>query len=69
MLKHFRAFWKSQGIDEDEYLGNMWGWNVSYIGLGLLIFLIALYFFRATYYPQNIEPVPFNQTEELLKER
>lgn len=68
MLKHFRAFWKSQGIDEDEYLGNMWGWKVSYIGLGLLTFLIALYFYRATYYPQNVEHVPINQTEELMKE-
>jgi len=67
MLKHLESFWKSQGIDPDEHIGNMWGWKVSYIGLGVLVFLIALYYYRVTYYPQNVEPVPFNQTEELLK--
>jgi len=63
MLKHLEAFWKSQGIDPDEHIGNMWGWKVSYIGLGVLVFLIALYYYRVTYHPQNTAPVPTHQTE------
>lgn len=66
MLKHLESFWKSQGIDPDEYIGNMWGWKVSYVGLGVLVFLIALYFYRATYYPQNIEPATVTTTEEVI---
>ncbi len=30
----------------DEYIGNMWGWKVSYIGLGLILFLGALMLYR-----------------------
>ena len=67
MLKHFRAFWKSQGIDEDEYLGNMWGWKFSYIGLGMLTFLIALYFFRVIYYPQEVNNTSSDKTEISVK--
>ena len=58
MLKHFKKFRESQGIeevDEDFYMGNMWGWKVSYIGLGLMVFLLALYFYRITYHPQALE--------------
>ncbi|GEM_PF-4723291 len=68
MLKHLEAFWESQGIDPDEHIGNMWGWKVSYIGLGVLTFLIALYFYRATYYPQNIDATTTIQTEEVIKQ-
>lgn len=67
MFKHLEAFWKSQGIDPDEYVGNMWGWKVSFIGLGVLVFLIALYFYRVTYHP--VEPIlsPTFKTEEPIK--
>ncbi|MEM6321384.1 MAG: hypothetical protein AAF960_27250 [Bacteroidota bacterium] len=55
MFKHLKEFRKQLGIEEsDEYIGNMWGWKVSYIGLAVLIFLIALYFYRATYHPQKV---------------
>ena len=28
--------------DEEEYLGNIWGWRNSYIALGFLLFMMAL---------------------------
>ena len=31
---------------KDEYLGNMWGWKFSFIGLGLLLFLLSLMAYR-----------------------
>ena len=68
MFKHFKAFQKSLGIDEDEYLGNMWGWKVSYWGLGVLVFLIALYYYRITFHPLPIEKQTPTNTEEVIKE-
>ena len=65
MFKHLEEFRKLMGIKEEEYLGNIWGWTVSYIGLALLTFLIALYFYRATYYPQNVTTDPIQQTEQI----
>lgn len=56
MFKHLEAFRKQMGIKEDEHIGNMWGWKFSFIGLGVLVFLIALYMYRVTYHP-----VPENQ--------
>ncbi len=28
--------------DEDVYWGNMWGWKISYLGLALIVILLAL---------------------------
>ncbi len=69
MFKHLEAFWKSQGIDPDEHIGNMWGWKVSYIGLGVLAFLVALYYYRVTYHP--VKPIlsPTFKTEQTLEPR
>ena len=71
MLKHFKKFRESQGIeevDEDYYMGNIWGWKVSLIGLGVIVFLLALYFYRVTYYPQSVEKAATPTTIEQLKE-
>lgn len=68
MFKHFEAFQKSLGIDPDEYLGNMWGWKVSFWGLGVLVFLIALYYYRATYHPQPIDGQSTIKTEAVIKQ-
>ncbi len=68
MLKHLKEFQKSLGIDEDEYLGNMWGWKVSYWGLGVLVFLIALYYYRITFHPQPVEEQTTINTEEVIKQ-
>ena len=32
---------------KDEYLGNIWGWKISLIGLGLILFMLALMMFRS----------------------
>lgn len=69
MFKHLESFWKSQGIDPDEHIGNMWGWKVSYIGLGVLVFLIALYFYRVNYSPVEPTLSPTFKTEQTLEPR
>jgi predicted MFS family arabinose efflux permease len=38
---------------KDEYLGNMWGWKFSFIGLALLLFMLLLMGIR--YYQVNID--------------
>ena len=32
--------------EEAEYWGNMWGWKISYLGLGLIILMLGLMGFR-----------------------
>lgn len=54
MFKHIKKFQETFGAKEDEYLGNIWGWKVSFIGLGLISFLLALYFYRVIYYQPDI---------------
>ena len=63
MFRYLREYWKQQGIDPDEYVGNVWGWKVSFIGLGVMIFLAALYWYRITYHPQPVD----NQSIESLE--
>ncbi len=29
--------------EEQEYVGNMWGWKFSYISLGIIILFLILY--------------------------
>ena len=68
MFKHFEAFQKSLGIDPDEHLGNMWGWKVSYWGLGIIVFLIALYYYRVTFHPLPVDDKTTVTTEEVIKQ-
>lgn len=71
MFRHLKAFRESQGIKElgeDDYLGNIWGWKVSFFGLALLGFLIALYFYRVTYYPQDINVSSKEKVEQLIQD-
>jgi len=37
--------------DNGEYLGNIFGWKVSFIGLAVILLLLGLIWFRTTYYP------------------
>jgi len=61
MFRQFNKYRDSEG--EEEYLGNIWGWKVSFIGLGLLLFLIGLYAYRIHYHPQLIEEPPKDKIE------
>ncbi len=38
---------------EDEYLGNIWGWKVSFLSLALILFMIALMGMRYCYLKQQ----------------
>jgi predicted MFS family arabinose efflux permease len=49
MFRYFKEYWGVK--DDEEYLGNIWGWKVSYIGLALIVALLALYAYRVTYHP------------------
>ncbi len=49
----FRYFKSLQDQGEDEYLGNIWGWKNSLIGLGLILFFMALYSYRAYMHPNT----------------
>ena len=30
----------------DEYLGNIWGWKFSFVGLGLIVFFLVIMWYR-----------------------
>ncbi len=49
----FRYFKSLQDQGEDEYLGNIWGWKNSFIGLGIILFFMALYAYRVYNHPNT----------------
>ena len=54
--------------DHGEYLGNIFGWKVSFIGLAVILFFLALAFFRWDSKPTNSNTD--SQKQELpVKER
>ena len=46
--------------EEDNYIGNIWGWKFSFISLGLILFMLALMSIR---YCQTKDQVPPQQME------
>jgi|GEM_PF-1564022 len=57
---------KWQVDDEAEYVGNFFGWDVSFIGLGVMLFMIAVIAFRWFSLPpeqRTFQPYP---TEEVV---
>ena len=65
MFRHLKRYWEQQGIDPDEYVGNMWGWKVSYIGLAVMLLLGGLYWYRSTYHPQEVQEVEIISTGQI----
>lgn len=52
--------------EEVEYLGNMWGWRLSFIGLGLIVFLVGIMVYRnkvlgVTYDTSKMEPTELSK--------
>ena len=44
--------------DPDEhYLGNIWGWKFSYIGLGIILFFLAIAIYRAKVLGVSLEEI------------
>ena len=41
--------------DHGEYLGNIWGWKTSFIGLAVILFFLALVWFRWNPEPSNTD--------------
>ncbi len=49
---------------DGEYIGNIWGWKNSYIGLVIISLMLALMIYRHA----TIEAVPeANETQEILQ--
>jgi hypothetical protein len=49
---------------KDEYLGNIWGWKISLMGLGLIVFMLALMLFRSCQIASLSESEPIEQLSE-----
>lgn len=46
---------------KDEYLGNIWGWKISLMGLGLILFMLGLMWFRSCQIAENQKEEPVEQ--------
>ena len=47
---------------KDEYLGNIWGWKTSFLGLGLILMMLGLMWWRSC----QIKQAPAEENIELL---
>ena len=43
---------RNENREEDDYMGNMWGWNLSWVGLVLLIVFGAIFVVRQCTHPE-----------------
>ena len=48
---------------KDEYLGNIWGWKTSFMGLGLIVIMLGLMWFRSCQVAENQIKEPTEQIE------
>ncbi len=60
---------KDQIQDEEDYIGNIWGWRFSMIGLALILLMLALMIYR--HYTLDIpfggeEPASPEKTEQAV---
>ncbi|MCB0689505.1 MAG: hypothetical protein KDC53_23360 [Saprospiraceae bacterium] len=46
---------------KDEYLGNIWGWKISFMGLGLILFMLGLMWFRSCQIAKTPQKEPVEQ--------
>ncbi|MBR9922869.1 MAG: hypothetical protein GYB31_18735 [Bacteroidetes bacterium] len=51
---------------DGEYIGNIWGWKISFIGLGVLLFFLGLMIWRSYSTGKPFFPTGEEQTEELV---
>lgn len=49
---------------DGEYIGNIWGWRNSFIGLGVILFMLAVLGIRAV----TMDPLPENRESIESKE-
>ncbi|NND08102.1 MAG: hypothetical protein HKN87_17110 [Saprospiraceae bacterium] len=43
--------------ETDGYLGNIWGWKISYLSLGLIVFMLTVMMARKCYLADNDLPI------------
>ncbi len=55
---------------DGEYLGNIWGWKLSFIGLGVILFFLFLALFRQYQTGRSMfdPPPPSSVDTTLIKE-
>ena len=65
---------------DGDYIGNIWGWKFSYIGLGMIVFLLGIMAYRhytmgvplgldpieETNQPKQVEEQPANISKDTL---
>ncbi|MBK8504981.1 MAG: hypothetical protein IPL46_23860 [Saprospiraceae bacterium] len=49
---------------KDEYLGNIWGWKTSLMGLALIVFMLGLMLFRSCQIDNLTEGEPIEHQSE-----
>lgn len=50
--------------EEEEYLGNIWGWKFSFISLGIILFFLAFMVYRhLTLDPEKVPDIPEGKTQ------
>jgi predicted MFS family arabinose efflux permease len=47
------------GNDEDQYIGNIWGWKLSFVSLGIIVAMLLLMGIR--YLTMNKTVIPSSQ--------
>ncbi len=52
---------------KDEYLGNMWGWKFSLIGLALIVLMLLLMLYRSYQIADETQPAHIEQTKETVR--
>ncbi len=53
---------------DGEYIGNIWGWKLSFIGLGVILFFIILVLLRQNYTGRSIlDPPPAGSDTTFIK--
>ncbi len=58
-----------EGEDPDKhYLGNIWGWKFSYIGLGIILFFLTIAIYRAQTLGISIDELGTeSEAQEIIK--
>ena len=49
----------------DEYIGNIWGWKLSFVSLGIIIFFGLLIYYRHNYISPLEKPTDLFETPQV----
>ncbi len=55
---------RDTGDNEEKYMGNIWGWKISWMSLVLIVFMLGLMAARKCYLDNHPEEqIELNQTD------